>query len=137
VLEVVNGLIPEGYCRGNIFAAQPSDMPHLIHPLAGRCAPLEMWLPFLAGNEVIVLYGMDKSTWEYRVRLPAEKPAFRIDSLHTRSTELNSELLLICVNMYEKTVEMVWSGRTPLTRILMPGELNDLVGDVHIDMRRC
>jgi hypothetical protein len=79
---------------------------------------------------------MHKSIWEYRVQLPKEKPIFRIDGLYPKPTEMNSELLLIYVNMQEKTVEMIWAGRTPLSRELMPGETNELVGKVHVDIRR-
>ncbi len=125
--EVSLGLIPEDFARGNFFDTPPSKYEGLVHPAGSRCASLGLWLPFLRGNENIILSGMDPDYHEFVIKLPNERPVFLIDSPEFGSQEIGSEMNLITIRLEEKTMEIVWNGRTPLERPLFPGRHKELI----------
>ena len=136
VVEVGRQLIPEDYCLGNVFSTPASELPNVIHPLVGRCASLDLWLPFLRGNEEVLLSGMNRHIPEYLVRLPGEIPVFTINSLNYNSTKTDADLLLVSINLHLEVLTMIWSVRTPLKTSLTLAQLYELLPEIKVDMMR-
>ncbi len=136
VAEVSLALIPKDYCRGNVFSTPPAELQNLIHPMAGRCASLGLWLPFLEGNEKIKLIGMDRHTPEYIVQLPCEKPHFIFNYPNMASPLANAQLMLVCVDFNHHKLTLIWSARSILTKPMGENQLDDLLSTILIDIQR-
>jgi hypothetical protein len=136
VVEVARGLVPADFSRGNIFTCKPEDLPKLIHPSAGRCASLGLWLPFLRGGESIVLDGMDPEHSRFLVELPRESPVFGIPGLDRRCVEVGGELYLVCIDLYSRLLTLVWAGRTKSPPSLTPDQVKEIEPAVKVDMRK-
>lgn len=136
VMEVARGLIPADFCRGNLFTCKPEDLPKLIHPSAGRCASLGLWLPFLRGNETIFLDGMDPEHPRFAVAPPGETPVFTIPGLASHPVEVAGQLYLICIDMYARLLILVWAGRVQSPHLMSPGSLKELQSAVKVSMRK-
>ncbi|RLB38905.1 MAG: hypothetical protein DRH12_12225 [Deltaproteobacteria bacterium] len=133
--EVSIGLIPEDYCKGNMFATKPENWADLIHPMATRSASLGLWLPFLRGNETIVLSNMDLEHSQYLVSLPGERPEFNVPTLPPKAQDINAELFLVHVSMVEKKLYLVWVGRFPREKTFTPKDLLELEDQVSVKMK--
>lgn len=136
VVEVARGLIPADFSRGNIFTCTPEDLPKLIHPSAGRCASLGLWLPFLRGGESVALEGMDPEHPRFLVELPRERPVFSIPGLARRLVEVGGELYLVCIDLYSRLLTLVWAGRTKSPPSLTPDQVKEIERAVKVDMRK-
>jgi len=136
VKEVTLSLIPKDYCRGNVFSTPISELQNLIHPLASRCASLGLWLPFLRGNEKIQLIGMNKRKPEYIVQLPGERPIFTLNCPHVDSSHADSQLMLVCIDLHQQSLNLIWSARTVLTKPMIQNQLDELLPTIIIDMHR-
>jgi hypothetical protein len=136
IQEVTQGLLPKDFCRGSVSASSPEEFIKLLHPLGSRCASLGLWLPFLRGDEELVLEGMDAVVPTLRLMLPREKPEFTVPG-HTPSDKpLDPELHLVFLDVPKKRLNLIWVGRTPLPRPLVVGEDRQLAPMVQVRMRR-
>jgi hypothetical protein len=136
VVEVARGLIPADFCRGNIFTCKPEDLPKLIHPSAGRCASLGLWLPFLRGNEPILLDGMDPEHPRFLVQLPGETPVFTIPGLAPHPVEVAGKLHLVCIDLYSRLLTLIWAGRTQSSPSMTPDRVKEMQSAVKVNMRK-
>jgi len=134
IAEVTAGQVPPRFCRGNALYADREDIPGLIHPDVGRCAPMGLRAPFLRGDEFVTLYGMDPANPVMRVYLPGERPVFRVPSPGSAApeAELDSQLYQIFIHVDERILSLVWTGRTPWPKPLNPGEDQELAGGVKV-----
>lgn len=133
--EAAKELIPPDFARGNLFAQPPEKLQELVHPAASRCASLGLWMPFLLGNEVILLRGMDPAIPVFCVRLPSQLPAFDVTALQPGAAEVAGQLHLVLIDVDQKTMNLVWVGRMPLPPRPVPGERADLVSAIRVRMR--
>lgn len=133
-VEVERGFIPPDFCRGNIFSTSPDEMGELIHPWAGRCASPDLMLPFLQGNEPIRLNGFDPVRSPLRLRLPGERPRFRVSPTRSTTWEPAAELYLVDIDVPARTLSLVWAGRVRLDAPVTPERLRELESSVHIEM---
>jgi hypothetical protein len=125
--EVRRGQVPKDYCRGNAIYAERESVPGLIHPELARCAPIGLRLPFLQGNETVVLQGMSPAADEWAVTLPGERPVIRLSQW-----ELQPQLFQLFIDADKKHLSMVWCARTPWARPLGPGEDREILGRVKV-----
>lgn len=136
VAEVERGWIPRDFCRGNVFAGSGRDVPRLLHPFASRCAAPGLWMPFLRGDEVVRLEGMDPHRPELRVQLPPERPRFTVPGVRPDPATVESRLYLVRIDVPEQRLTLVWTGRAALSDPLSPQRAKELTSDVHVDMTR-
>jgi len=136
VVEVDRGLIPADFCRGNIFTCNPEDLPNLIHPSAGRCASLGLWLPFLNGNETVVLEGMDPAHPSFVIELPGERPEFSVPGLAPHPVEIRGELYLVCIDLLSRLLTLVWAGRTRPSVSPTREQLQQIESETEVRMKR-
>jgi hypothetical protein len=131
--EVTSGLIPSDFCKGNAFAGSPDNIPNLIHPAGSRCASLGLWMPFLRGDEDIVLTGMDPDFPVLPVQLPGERPEFATNGpgLH-----LDPQLHLVLIDVRNRLMSLIWTGSTPSSHRLLPGQDQELASTLRIQMRK-
>ncbi len=136
VPEVTQNLIPSDFCRGSFFMASPADLPNIVHPDGSRCAPPDLWLPFLRGDEEVILKGMDAAHPEFLVRLPQERPEFTVPGLNPTPVKIRADLYLLLIDMEKRRLNMVWTGRTKLTKALMPAKLLEILSTIKIQIIR-
>jgi hypothetical protein len=136
VVEVARGLIPADFCRGNIFTSKPEDLPRLIHPSAGRCASLGLWLPFLNGDETVVLEGMDPAHPRFVIELPGERPEFSVPGLAPHPVEIRGELYLVCIDLFSRLLTLVWAGRTRPSVSPTSEQLQQIESETEVRMKR-
>src|SRR5262249_45979126 len=134
--EVTRRLLPEDFCRGNIFGTSPEDLSSLFHPDGSRCASLGLRLPFFRGDEEVVLEGMDPRRPRLRIRIPDERPVFTCRRIPSPGATIDADLHLLQVIVPRKLLCLVWVGRTDLSRPLLPGEDREISAAVQIRMRR-
>ena len=115
-----------------LFYAEREDVPGLIHPELARCAPIGLRLPFLQGNETIVLQGMNPAADEWPVALPGERPVFRLEAGEAVPRELHPQLFQLFIDADKKRLCLVWCARTPWPRPLGPGEDQEILAGVTI-----
>ena len=134
ISEVLSGQVPTGFCRGNMMYAEREEIPGLIHPELARCAPIGLRLPFLRGDEVVTLYGMDPAEPVMGVHLPGVRPIFRIPAVGPggREEELDSQLYHTFIDVDERVLSLVWTARTPWPKPLNPGEDQEIAGRIGI-----
>jgi len=136
VVEVARGLIPADFCRGNIFTCKPEDLPRLIHPSAGRCASLGLWLPFLNSDETVVLEGMDPAHPRFVMELPGERPEFSVPGLAPHPVEIRGELYLVCIDLFSRLLTLVWAGRTRPSVSPTLEHLQQIESEIEVRMKR-
>jgi hypothetical protein len=134
ISEVLSGQVPAGFCRGNVMYAEREEIPDLIHPEIVRCAPIGLRLPFLRGDEVVTLYGMDPGEPVMGVYLPGTRPIFTLPSLGPggRGQELDSQLCQAFIDVDERLLSLVWMARAPWPKPLRPGEDQEIAGNVGV-----
>jgi len=120
VREVDLALVPKDFCRGNIATATPAQMPTLLHPHAGQCASLGLNFPYLRGDEMMLLQGMDAQGLELDVLLPAERPTMTIAGLAAKPVSLNADLYLVLIDVDARQLVMVWAARHRLAQAIAP-----------------
>jgi hypothetical protein len=130
--EVKMGLVPSDFCRGNVFGTSPENLASLFHPNGSRCASLGLQLPFLQGNEPVLLEGVDRQAPLLRVTLPRERPTFTLAGQEAVETELH----LVHLKAPQKMLHLVWVGRIPFPRPFFPGEDRELEKAVQVQLRR-
>jgi hypothetical protein len=126
VREVDLGLVPKDFCRGNIVVATPQQMPTLLHPHAGQCASLGLTFPYVRGDEMMLLQGMDANGLELDVRLPAERPTMTVAGLTAKPLVLSAEPYLVLVQVDTRQLVMVWAARHRLAQPIAPQRLPQL-----------
>jgi hypothetical protein len=89
----------------------------------------------LRGDEEVLLSGMDARFPELRVNLPGEQPVFRVNGLG-RTPLVESQPYLILVDVPRRLLNVIWVGRTPLPRPLLPRQAGELALAVQVQMRR-
>jgi hypothetical protein len=132
--EVVAGLLPDDFTRGNLMAVRPQDMASCLHPWATRCAPPGLCLPFLSGTETIVLSGMDPATPELAVPLPRERPEVTLPEWLRSEPVLHGELHLVFLDVDARSLSLIWSQRTRLGRTILPAHLVDVSSAARLRM---
>jgi len=132
--EVTGGQVPPRFCRGNALYAEREDIPGLIHPDVGRCAPIGLRSSFLRGDEFMTLYGMDSAEPVLRVFLPGERPVFRVPrpGSSESGSEVDSQLFQLFIDVDERLLSLVWTARTPWPTPLKPGEDQELAGKIGV-----
>jgi len=136
VVEVDRGLIPADFCRGNIFTCKPEDLPRLIHPSAGRCASLGLWLPFLNGSETVVLEGMHFAHPSFVIELPGERPEFSVPGVAPHPAQIQGELYLVCIDLLSQLLTLVWAGRTRPSVSPTREQLQQIESETEVRMKR-
>jgi hypothetical protein len=129
--EVRRGQVPAGYCRGNAMYAEREQIPGLIHPELARCAPIGLRLPFLQGNEVVILQGMNPAIEEWQVPLPGERPMFLMP-IDGKERELAPQLFQLFLDADKKQLCLIWGARTAWPKPLKPGEDKELLASVRL-----
>jgi len=134
--EVALGLVPHDFSRGSWLSAQPAEVPTLLHPEVGHCSSLGLRLPFPQSRETVVLSGMDPEHAEFEVVLPAERPVFEVPLLGRKPIEIDSKLYQITIDLDQRTLGMIWCGRSPLRQSLSQKTLNELQASVITTLKR-
>ncbi|MBZ5592581.1 MAG: DUF2169 domain-containing protein [Acidobacteriia bacterium] len=134
--EVSGGLVPPDFFRGNLFSHPPEKLPDLIHPDVSRCASLGLRLPFLRGDEQVVLSGIDPAIPDYVVPLPGETPVFRFHTPDVSFADVVPQLHLVFIDPIRKLLTLTWAARVPLSRPLRPGDEKELATAAQFQMRR-
>jgi len=129
--EVRRGQVPAGFSRGNAMYAEREKIPGLIHPELARCAPIGLRLPFLQGNEIVVLHGMNPAVEEWQVPLPGERPVFLMP-IEGKERELVPQLFQLFIEADKKQLCLIWGARTPWPKPLKPGEDKQLLASVRL-----
>jgi len=134
ISEVTSGQVPPRFCRGNVLYAEREAVPEMIHPEVVRCAPIGLRAPFLKGDEVVTLYGMDPAEPVMGVYLPGERPVFRIPAMGPggREVEVDTQLYHLFIDVDKRSLSLVWTARTPWSKPLQAGEDQELAGRVGI-----
>lgn len=133
--EISRGLVPADICRGHIMTSRPEDYGKLVHPDAGRVASLGLRMPFLKGNEEILLSGMDPAVPEFRVVLPGERPEFTITDAPGGSATVPGSLLLVFIDFHQKILNLIWGARLPLEHGLRRGQDKEIQETTSVQMR--
>jgi len=133
--EVAQGLLPADFCRGNAVTAAAGDFPNLLHPLATRCAPHGLQLPFLQGNEEFLLEGMDPDHPKLPLALPRSRPTFLIPFPGHGSMDVPGTLLLVSIDAEEGLLRMIWSARVSLPSPLPAERSAELEESIQIRMQ--
>lgn len=136
IQEVERGYVPADFSRGNIFTCSRENLPELIHPEAGRCASMGLWLSFLKGQESILLSGMDPRHPELQVKLPGETPLFSVPGLQRRPVDLVGQLYLVHIDTYDCLLTLVWTARTKSPGTLQPPRLMEIENDLELNVRK-
>lgn len=136
IQEVARGFVSADFSRDNIFICAKENLPQLIHPAAGHCASLGLWLPFLSGRESILLSGMDPQWPKLEIRLPGETPLFSVPVQPSRAQELVGQLYLVHVNTYDRLLTLVWTARTESPGMLQPQRLQEIENDLDLKIRK-
>ncbi len=131
IAEVRRGQVPAGFCRGNAMHVEREEIPGLIHPELGRCAPIGLRLPFLRGDEPITLYGMNAAAPELVLQLPGQKPIFRLPA-GGKELELQPQLFQVFIEVDKKVLCLIWGARTPWKKPLKPGESQEIAASVKV-----
>jgi len=134
IAEVRGGLIPAGYSLGNLLGRPSARVGEVVHPWASRSAQPGLCLPFLSGDEWIVLAGMDPGRVEWRVPLPRERPEFTLPAGLSPDPVLAGRLHLVFVDVDARRLSLVWSGRAPLRTTLLPGQTAEIAAAGHLRM---
>jgi hypothetical protein len=135
--EFQRGLVPVDFkLNKNPFVVRPDQIASLIHPCASRCASLGLWLPFLRGHETVRLTGMNPRSPETEVVLPAELPQFEIRGAYSVPRQFAGQLLLVRIDANHQQLQLIWSARCPLPRLLLPGDHSTIEADVRVRMAR-
>lgn len=108
--EVTLGLVPALPTR-TVVTATPETIGEVMHPSASRCASLGLWLPFLRGNEVVCLYGMDRDEPQLTFQLPGERVALGLRGLAGLQAITPVELHLVRVEADRRRLTQVWVQR--------------------------
>lgn len=134
ISEVLSGQVPPRFCRGNVLYAEREEVPGMVHPEVVRCAPIGLRSPFLKGDEVVTLYGMDPAEPVMGVHLPGERPVFRIPAAGPggREVEVDTQLYQLFIDVDERILSLIWTARTPWLKPLEPGEDQELATRVGI-----
>jgi hypothetical protein len=134
IAEVSSGQVPAGFCLGNVMYAEREEIPDLIHAELARCAPIGLRSPFLRGDEVITLYGMDPAEPVMGVHLPGTRPVFRLPPFGTakKETELDSQLYQVLIDVDERMLFLVWTARAPWAGPLQPGEDKEIASRIGV-----
>ena len=135
LLEVRAGLIPADFCRGSLLAHRPQDMAACLHLWGSRCAPPGLCLPFLNGDESLLLSGMDPGVPELKIPLPRQRPEVTLPGWLGSGPTLHGQLHLVFVDVDARLLSLIWSARTPLRRTIMPGQMPDITAAYHLRMR--
>lgn len=116
--EVDWGQVPQDFSRGNLMSADEAQLQDVLHPDAGRCAPIGLRLPGLSGREVVSLIGLraDMPRWDFA--LPAERPAFEVPGQGV----LPSALWQVFIDADARRAELLWAASWAGGRELAPGE---------------
>ncbi|HEX3134705.1 MAG TPA: DUF2169 domain-containing protein [Planctomycetota bacterium] len=136
VREVELGLVPKDFCRGNIVIATPEQLPTLLHPHAGHCASLGLNFPYLRGDEMMLLQGMDAKGLELDILLPAERPTMTVAGVEKKPLTLNAEPYLVLVEVDTRQVVLVWAARHRLAQPIAPQRLPALSAATSVAWRR-
>jgi hypothetical protein len=131
IAEVRRGQVPAGYCRGNAMHVEREEIPGLIHPELGRCAPIGLRLPFLRGNEPITLYGMDAAAPELILQLPGLRPVFRLPA-PGKEVELEPQLFQVFMDVDKQVLCLLWGARAPWKKPLKPGESQEIAAAIKV-----
>jgi hypothetical protein len=129
--EVKRGQVPPDFCRGNAFYAEREKVPDLIHPDLSRCAPIGLRLPFLQGNETVLLQGMLPSADEAAALLPGERPSFLM-RVGANVIEMHPQLFQLFLDVDKRKMCLIWCARTPWSKPLKPGEDRELLAGVKV-----
>jgi hypothetical protein len=132
IAEVLRGLIPAGYCLGNITARKPEEMGDCIHQWSSRCAQPGLCLPFFQGDEWVTLAGMDPALPEWQIPLPRERPEFTLPSWVRSGPVLIGDLHLVFIDVDGRRLSLIWSARTPLRTTLLPGQTAEVAAAGHL-----
>jgi hypothetical protein len=136
VREVELGLVPKDFCRGNIVGATPQQMPTLLHPHAGQCASLGLTFPYVRGDEMMLLEGMDAQGPELDVLLPGERPTMTMTGLTAKPLVLTADPYLVLVQVDTRRLVMVWAARHRLGQPLAPQRLPELATTTTVAWKR-
>lgn len=136
VREVDLGLVPKDFCRGNIAAATQQQMHTLIHPHGGHCASLGLNFPYLRGDEMLLLQGMDARGHELDVLLPGERPSMTVAGLAAKPVVLSAEPYLVLVQVDTRRLVLVWAARHRPAQPLMPQRLPELSAATSVTWKR-
>ena len=135
ITEIKRTLVPPDICRGHIMTTRQEDYDQLIHPDGGRVASLGLRLPFMQGNEEILLSGMDPAMPEFRVMLPSERPEFAIAGAPGGPVTVPGALLLVHIDFQKKILNLIWSARMPLKNALKRGQDKEIQATTSVQMR--
>ena len=110
IREVAMGLVPGMPTRG-ILTATPEQMGDVVHPAASRCASLGLWLPFLHGDESVVIHGMDAGHPALPCPLPDERPMFHLGIPVEPEALTPPQVYLVRIDVDRRQLVQVWVQR--------------------------
>lgn len=94
-----------------------------------RCAsgaPLGLRLPYLAGDERIVLHHCRPGLPRWQLQLPGQRPTMRLELAGGKTVKPKPRLYTIEIDAEAEQVHLVWGGTVPPNRPYLPAELADL-----------
>lgn len=136
VEEVNKDLVPKDFFRGNLFAVSPEKASDLLHPGASRCASLGLWMPFLRGDEDIVLTGMDSAIPKLHFRLPAEVPVFTLNAGNIHYDDVPGRMQLVLIDIRARILSQIWAAKVKLPQTFLPGMEKELMSIVKTKIRK-
>jgi len=134
--EAAAGMVPPDFYRGSIFTTSPDKISEIVHADASRCASLGLQLPFLRGDEQMLLSGMDAAIPDFIVQLPGEVPVFGLQSGDSSFSQIAPELHTVFVDVPRRVLTLTWAGRMRIAKPLQPGSDLSLTTAAHVRMKR-
>jgi hypothetical protein len=114
--EVARGYIPD-----HVLRPAPSDQADPFHLTCG--ASLGLQLPYLHGDELVVLQHMHPALPEIAFRLPADRPRIWTDGRKGKLNATDPVIHTLVVEPDEQRLSLVWRGSAPALRPYLPEEL--------------
>ena len=134
--EAASGMVSPDFYRGSIFTTPPEKLSEIVHANSSRCASLGLQLPFLHGDEQMMLSGMDAAIPDFVFQLPGEVPAFGLQSPDSSFSQIVPELHTVFVDVARRILTLTWAGRMQIAKQLQPGMDQALTSAAQVRMRR-
>jgi hypothetical protein len=117
--ELARGLGPP-----DLFTNAPIEQKFNLRFANGAAPALQ--LPYLRGDEDMVLEHFHPTQKSWRIRLPDERPKLWIDGRNGRLTETKPVISSIVISPDREEVSVVWCGSAVALRPYMPDELDKM-----------
>lgn len=121
--EVRRGFYPAETFATTTAAGQPKPVEERFSPLFANGASLGLAVPWLRGDEEIMLGRLHPQVDRWRFRLPAHVPEIWIDGREGKLIETKPVLHSVVIEPDEARLTVVWCGSAPARRLYGPEEL--------------